>query len=340
MPWRPFTLAGMQDIRALLEASGLPPCDPGPPYPQSSITFPGGERFRVEIPEIETPSVFCEMLQAARRLGVPVHRVSQGTGITLLSDSELRQMVRIGAQEGIEVFLFVGARATHDIGAFAYSERGAVVGKRLRGTEGLVHGLADVFRAAEAGIRGILAADEGLILLIDELRRQGKLPADLKTKSSVAIAAVNPVLCRLLERIGVDSLNVATDLTVGMIVAIRQSIRIPIDFYVESPPEYGGFARYHDMPDLVRAASPIYLKFGLKNETRPLGRTPRPGRARPGVRARAAGRPGSGAVTPPRSGVGGGGSRRVHVTASRTATGRACSQPARISRFRRAVRTR
>lgn len=267
MTWRLFTLGGMQDIRALLEASGLPRYDPGPPYPQSPITFAGGERFRVEIPEIETPNVFCEMLEAARRLSVPVHRVSQGTGITLLSDSELSQMVRIGAQEGIDVFLFVGARATHDIGALAHSGRGAAIGERLRGTEGLVHGLEDVFRAAEAGIRGILAADEGLILLINELRGQGKLPPDLKIKSSVVIAAVNPALCRLLERIGVDSLNVATDLTVGMIAAIRQSIRIPIDFYVESPPAYGGFARYHDLPDLVRAASPIYFKFGLKNET-------------------------------------------------------------------------
>ncbi|MGH2411883.1 MAG: hypothetical protein ACRDGS_16200, partial [Chloroflexota bacterium] len=27
----------------------------------------------------------------------------------------------------------------------------------------------------------------------------------------------------------------------------------------------GGFARYHELPELVRVGAPIYLKFGLRN---------------------------------------------------------------------------
>lgn len=259
-------LPGVENLRALIHDLGLPQFDPGPPYPRSLGTFPGGERYRIEIPEVETPAIFCEVLQTAGRLQLPLHRVSQGSGITLLSDCELREMARMGVQHGIEVFLFAGARSSYDVGAPAASERQTAVEHRLRGIEGLVHGLDEVFRAVDAGIEGILAADQGLIVLMDELRRQGKLPANLKIKSSVAVSAVNPAFCRLLERIGVNSLNVATDLTIGMVAAIRQTIQIPIDFYVESPPCYGGLARYQDLPELVRSASPIYLKFGLRNE--------------------------------------------------------------------------
>lgn len=256
----------MPIVSELLTELGLPARDPGPPYPASPRRFPDGAAARVEIPEVETPDVFREVLAAADRSGTPVHRVSQGTGITLLSDDELRQMAALGVERGIEVFLFVGARATHDIGAQAYSRRGAGVGLRLRGADGLAHGLEDVLRAVDCGVRGILAADEGLIVIIQQLRRQRRLPDDLRVKSSAALTVVNPQVSRLFEQIGVDSINLATDLSIGMIAAIRQSVTVPLDVYVEAPPDLGGFARYHDLPDLVRCAAPVYLKFGLKNE--------------------------------------------------------------------------
>ena len=257
----------MTSVSDLLTELNLPAFDPGPPYPVSTRRFDDGTAARVEIPEVETPEVFREVLAAADRLQTPVHRVSQGTGITLLTDDELRQMAATGADRGIEVFLFVGARATHDIGAQAYSRRGAGVGLRVRGADGLAHGLEDVLRAVDCGVRGILAADEGLILIIQELRRRGKLPDDLRIKSSAALTVVNPQGCRLFEQIGVDSINLATDLSIGMIAAMRQSVAVPLDVYIEAPADLGGFARYHDLPDLVRCAAPIYLKFGLKNET-------------------------------------------------------------------------
>ncbi len=257
----------MQTVSELMELVRLPADDPGPPFQASKRRFPDDAMARIEIPEVETPEIFAEVVAEAERLDLRIQRVSQGTGITLLSDAEIRDMARMGAELGIEVCLFVGARATHDIGAQAYAPAGKSVGLRLRGVAGLAHGLEDVVRAAECGIRGILVADEGLMMIINELRRQKQLPGDLKIKSSAALAVVNPLGCRLLEQIGADSVNLACDLTVGMVASIRQAVDVPLDIYVESPPQLGGFARYHDLPDLVRAASPVYLKFGLKNET-------------------------------------------------------------------------
>ncbi len=56
-----------------------------------------------------------------------------------------------------------------------------------------------------------------------------------------------------------------TDLTLPQIASIRQAISIPLDIYVESPDDYGGFVRYFEIAEIVRVAAPVYVKFGLRN---------------------------------------------------------------------------
>ena len=34
---------------------------------------------------------------------------------------------------------------------------------------------------------------------------------------------------------------------------------------MEAPDNIGGFIRYYEIPELIRVAAPIYLKFGLRN---------------------------------------------------------------------------
>jgi len=53
--------------------------------------------------------VFREVLEAAKALKVPIHRVSQGSGVMLLTREEIREMARMGQEERIEVCLFCGA---------------------------------------------------------------------------------------------------------------------------------------------------------------------------------------------------------------------------------------
>ena len=40
---------------------------------------------------------------------------------------------------------------------------------------------------------------------------------------------------------------------------------VPVDIYVEAPGNLGGFIRMHEIPEIIRVASPVYLKFGLRN---------------------------------------------------------------------------
>ncbi len=79
------------------------------------------------------------------------------------------------------------------------------------------------------------------------------------------MASSNPASIRLMERLGASTFNIPTDLTLAQIAAIRQAVDIPLDIYVEVPDDLGGFVRLYEIPELVRIAAPVYLKFGLRN---------------------------------------------------------------------------
>jgi hypothetical protein len=231
----------------------------------SGKKFKDGGDYRFEIPSVEGPRVFREALEAAKELKVPVHRVSQGSGIMLLTKDEIREMARIGAAERIEVCLFVGPRAPFETGAQAVSAAGKVIGLQHRGTDQLVYAMEDVQKACELGIRSVLPADLGLIWVLNEMKKSGDLPRNLIIKSSVTLPAANPATARLFEGAGVSTLNIPTDLAPAQMGSIRQAVDIPIDLYIEVPDNFGGFIRYYEMPQILRVAAPVYLKFGLRN---------------------------------------------------------------------------
>src|SRR2546430_822028 len=155
----------MNQTRAFLGSMGLPGEDPQPAQ-ATAKRFPDGAQYRIEIPSTEGPRPLRALLEAAARLRVPVHRVSQGSGIMLLTDDEIREMLRIGRDHGMEVSLFVGPRAAWDIGAQAMSPAGKVVACQHRGAEGLVHAIEDIKRGCGLGLRGVLVADIGLLGII------------------------------------------------------------------------------------------------------------------------------------------------------------------------------
>jgi hypothetical protein len=97
------------------------------------------------------------------------------------------------------------------------------------------------------------------------MKRAGDLPADFVLKTSVTLAPANPASARVLEDLGATSINLPVDLSLPQIAAIRQAIDAPIDFYVESPDDFGGAVRHYEAAELVRLASPIYLKYGVRN---------------------------------------------------------------------------
>jgi hypothetical protein len=254
----------MKTSRTFLASIGLTPGDPADAA-SSPLRFNDGGEYRIEIPSTEGPRALHAVLDEAAKRGVPVHRVSQGSGIMLMTDSEIVEMLELGRKAAIEVNLFIGPRATFDIGAQAFSAAGKSLGLSLRGADQLIYALEDLRRAVALGLRSVLVSDIGILDLIGRMKEAGELPRDLIIKTSVMMAPANPAAAALLERLGAITINIPSDLTIPQIASIRAAIKAPIDFYVEAPDNIGGFIRYYEIPELIRVAAPIYLKFGLRN---------------------------------------------------------------------------
>ena len=252
------------DTRDFLESIGLPRGDLGD-LPTSSKRFPDGAQYRVEIPSTEGPRCLEAVLEEAERLEVLVHRVSQGSGVFLHTDDELDEMARLAAGAQIEVSLFARPNAGWDTSAMARAPAGAALAASARGQEQVVACLDDVRRAAEHGFRSVLIADVGVLAAFGAARTAGLLPPDMQAKVSVMLPSANPASARVLVELGASTINVPTDLTLPQLAAIRAAIDVPLDVYVESPDNLGGFLRHHEIPELVRVCAPVYLKFGLRN---------------------------------------------------------------------------
>jgi hypothetical protein len=254
----------VSSVRTSLESAGLPATDLAD-LQDSRLRFPDGAQYRVEIPSTEGPACLAAVLEEAARWDVPVHRVSQGSGVFMLTDAELREMAATAAASAVEVSLFARPGAAWGPSATAVAPAGGAVASAARGIEQLVAQLEDIERAAEFGVRSVLIADIGTLWMFTRMRRDGALPAEMQAKVSVMLPAANPASARVLSDLGASTLNLPSDLTLSQIAAIRATVDIPLDLYIEAPDNLGGFVRLHELPELIRVAAPVYLKFGLRN---------------------------------------------------------------------------
>jgi hypothetical protein len=254
----------VSDTRDLLRSFGLPPGDLHD-LPTSSKRFPDGAHYRIEIPSTEGPRCLEAVLEEGAHLDVPVHRVSQGSGVFMLTDAELDEFVALAAAATVEVSLFARPNAGWDASATSRAPAGGALAPAVRGQDQLAAVLEDVVRAARHGVRSVLLADIGALYAFARLREAGAVPADMQAKISVMLPVANPATATVLADLGASTLNLPPDLSLAQIAAIRAAVDLPIDFYVEAPDTLGGFVRLHELPELIRVASPVYVKFGLRN---------------------------------------------------------------------------
>ncbi|MGW0806398.1 hypothetical protein [Nonomuraea sp. NPDC002799] len=253
-------MTSLADLHALLARLGHPVVQVVTPVTSG---FADGTPYRFEIPSVEGPDVLEAVVAEADRLGVPVARTSQGSGVMMLSDAEITRMARIGAERGIEVNLFLGPRAAWDTGGQAKVTQ--AVGAAARGNTMVAACVADALRACSLGIRSLLVGDLGTLEVLRTLKEDGTLPANLVLKTSVLMPLTNGPTAAIFERLGATSLNVGTDLTVPHLAEIRAATPLPIDLYLEVPDDQGGFVRFYEAVEIIRAAAPVYLKMGLRN---------------------------------------------------------------------------
>jgi len=233
--------------------------------PESAKRFSDGSRWKVEIPSVEGPAAMRVVIEEAAKHKLAFHRASQGSGIMMLTDPEIKEFLELGEKAKAEVCLFVGPRSSWDIGRATIGTSSATVHPSLRGADQLRFAVEDVLHGVKLGVKSVLVGDIGLLDVLGKAKRSGDLPADLVLKTSVALPCNNPATAALYEDLGASTLNLTTDLSLAQISAIRSQVDVPVDVYVEAADDFGGAVRHYEVPDLVRVAAPIYLKFTVRN---------------------------------------------------------------------------
>ena len=230
--------------------------------PTSSKTFPDGANYRIEISPIETVKVLDATIDEALKQGVPFHRaISVVRGATLLTREELREFARIANEAKVEVVITPGPRPSWYTGRQIATPEGAISGFRHRGMDALKHCVMDIQRCIDIGFRAFLVWDEGLLYLLNQMKQNGDLPKDILFKVSIFAGHANPAGFKVIELLGAGTGNPVGDLTLPMLAAIRSVVSIPFDVHITLWASMGGFNRIYEAPEIVRVASPCYLKI-------------------------------------------------------------------------------
>lgn len=228
----------------------------------SNKRFEDKGQYRIEVPGIQSSESMRTLLEKAEDDNVVLHRITQTKGIMLLSDSEIKEMVDLAKNYHVELFLSVGPRAIYDTSASVHTDEGSRIGYRLRGYNNLVYAIEDIKRAVKFGVRGILLYDEGLLWCLNQMKNKGYLEDNIHFKMSAHAGHGNPADAKLLESNGLNSFNPVRDLQIPMIAAIRCATNMALDLHTENPKSSGGFIRHYEVPDMIKVASPVYLKTG------------------------------------------------------------------------------
>ena len=86
----------MHASRETLIELGLPGSDE---YLPSKKRVPNGAEYRLETPSVEGQKAFEAVIETAEKYDINIHRISQGSGVMLLTDEEIRAMADLGRQE-------------------------------------------------------------------------------------------------------------------------------------------------------------------------------------------------------------------------------------------------
>jgi hypothetical protein len=251
------------DTRQFLKKLNLPDRE-AYDLPTSDKRFPDGAHYRIEVPTVNSADAMRAVLEVTEDNGVVVNRIDDTYGIMRYTDKDLRELIGIAKEFQFEYNLSVGPRATYDTSAqrATGTPEGNRVAYRLRGIDNIIRAVEDVKRALGLGVRGILVYDEGLLWVLNEMRKAGEIPKETVFKLSAHCGHGNPAAFKVLEQLGANSINPVRDLTLPMIASLRQAVEVPIDIHVDNPKSTGGFLRTYEAPEMVRVGAPLHLKTG------------------------------------------------------------------------------
>ena len=252
----------LDKIRNFMEKEGVPGRDAWD-LPTSQKNFADGANYRIEIAGVERASTMEAMIDEARKRKVTIHRAIAAVGGSTYCDfQELKDMARMAHDEKIEMIMTVGHRKGWDVGSKEISNyEGSMQGFRLRGSDHISYHIADIMRNIEAGHRGFLVYDEGVLFLINKMRAEGLIPKETIFKFSVFGGYCSAAGAKVIESMGANSMNPISDVSLPILGSIRKAVDIPLDVYIIIVDAFGGMFRAYETPEIARVASPCYFKI-------------------------------------------------------------------------------
>ena len=252
----------LKTIRDFMEKEGIPGRD-AYDLPTSAKSFPDGANYRIEIAGVERASTMEAMIDEARKRNVIIHRCIAAVGGSTYCDfQELKDMAQMAKDEKIEMIMTVGHRKGWDVGSKEISNsEGSMQGFRLRGSDHISYHIADIMRNVEAGHRGFLVYDEGVLFLINKMRAERLIPKETIFKFSVFGGYCSAAGAKVIESMGANSMNPISDVSLPILGSIRKAVDIPLDVYIIIVDAFGGMFRAYETPEIARVASPCYFKI-------------------------------------------------------------------------------
>jgi hypothetical protein len=203
------------------------------------------------------------MIDEARKRNLSIHRTIAAVGGSTYCDfEELKAMAQMARDEGIEMIMTVGHRKGWDAGSKEIStSEGAMQGFRLRGSDNISYHIADIMRSIEAGHRGFLVYDEGVLFILNKMRAEGLVPPETIFKFSVFGGYCSAAGAKVIESMGANSMNPISDVSLPILGGIRKAVDLTLDVYIIIVDSFGGMFRAYETPEIARIASPCYFKF-------------------------------------------------------------------------------
>ncbi len=230
--------------------------------PTSKARFPDGAHYRTEllpttVEEYEKVFALCDKHDY---IG---NKITDTRGEMFDTDEEIVQKVDMCRERGVELVMSPGSGENYSDISHQMAVHAIVEGKS-RGIDMLVRNIADMMRCLELGCRGFLVYDEGMIMAVSQLRKDGLIPPETTFKVSANVSVSNPLALKFwIEKAELqpnDSLNPIRDMTLPMLAAMRAVTDQPMDVHA-----YWGtvIARTMDTPEIVRVAAPVYFKVSM-----------------------------------------------------------------------------
>src|SRR5512139_2399220 len=132
-----------EETREYVKKLGLPSGDLFD-MPSSTLRFPDGAAFRIEVPTVNTAESVAALLDTATKNGITINRVTETYGMFRHTREEIKEYCRICNDHKAELLMSVGPRATYDTGATVLSQQGARISYRLRGMDQVLRGVEDI----------------------------------------------------------------------------------------------------------------------------------------------------------------------------------------------------